>query len=76
LVGVAILSLIVCVAAYFKSDWLKPGVALNPDTVNDMRILIKSATFIIIPSMSVLLIFSSCLIWKLSNKLDDDKGPK
>lgn len=72
----AIPCLILCVAAYFKSDWLKPGAALNPDTVNHMRILIKTAIFIVIPALSILIILSSYLIWKLSNKLDDDKSPE
>jgi len=73
---VAILSLICCVKWYVQSDWLKPRAALDPDVVNDMRWIIRIAAFVVIPALSILLILSSRLIWKLSNKLGDKKDPK
>jgi hypothetical protein len=76
LLAVAILCLIFCIKWYVQSDWLKPGANINPDTVNAMRGMIRVAAFVIIPALSILLILSSRLIWKLSSKLDDDKGPK
>jgi hypothetical protein len=76
LLAVAILALIFCTKWFVQSDWLKPGAALNPDIVNAMRGMIRVATFVIIPALSTLLIWSSRLIWTLSNKLDDDKGHK
>jgi hypothetical protein len=76
LLAVAILCLIFCVKWYVQSDWLKPEAAINPDVLNTMRGMIRVATFVIIPSLSILLIISSRLIWTLSNKLDNDKGSK
>jgi len=76
LFAVGIFCLTYCVYAYIKSDYLQSGAALNPDTVNTMREIIKVASFVVIPALSVLLILSSRLIWKLSNKLDAEKDSK
>jgi hypothetical protein len=76
LLAVAILCLIFCIKWYAQNDWLKPEAAINPDVLNAMRGMIRVATFVIIPSLSILLIISSRLIWTLSNKLDNDKGSK
>ncbi|HEV2435333.1 MAG TPA: hypothetical protein VG077_04985 [Verrucomicrobiae bacterium] len=70
---VAILSLVFCIKWYVQSDWLKPGAAINLDIVSAMRGMIRVATFVIIPALSILLILSSRLIWKLSNCLGGDK---
>jgi hypothetical protein len=72
LFAVGILALISCIHAYFKSDFLKPGAVLNPGVIDAMRGIIKVANLVVIPGLSVLLIFSSRLIWVLSNKFDGD----
>lgn len=69
----AVISLILCIHAYFKGSFLDTGSAFSPELVNDMRMIIKVAVFIVIPALSILLIFSSRLIWRLSKELNNDR---
>ena len=69
LLAIGILALSLCVKWYIQSDWLKPGAAVNPDEISAMRGCIKVATFVVIPSLAILLVLSSRLIWTLSKKL-------
>lgn len=71
-VAIAILGLASCIHGYFKSSFLVDGSASNADMVHDMRMLIKVATFIVIPGLSILLILSSVYIWRLSKEIGND----
>ena len=70
LIAVAIFALFTCTYWYFKNNFLKIGGPFNADMVNAMRMIIKVSDFWIIPCLSILLILSSLLIWKLSNRLE------
>jgi hypothetical protein len=70
--GVAVISLVGCIHGYLRGSFLKSGSAFNAELVDDMRVIIKVATFIVIPGLSILLIFCSRLIWKLSKEIRDD----
>jgi hypothetical protein len=72
IVALAILALALCIHVFFNSNYLKTGSAFNADLVNDMRMIIKVATFIVIPGLSILLILSSRLIWQLCKEIGND----
>jgi hypothetical protein len=74
--AVAIFALSSSVNCYFRSDYLNPKIPLDPDIIGTMRSIIRVETFEIMPSMSVMLILCAHLIWKLSNRIDDDKAPR
>jgi hypothetical protein len=73
LLAAAVLSLGQCAYVFFNQNFLKSGSAYNPVLVNDMRVMINVANDIVIPGLSILLVFSSHLIWRLSNKIEEDK---
>jgi hypothetical protein len=70
LLVVGILVLTCCIKMDIQSNWLKHDAIVNPDIVKYMRECIQVATFVVMPSLSLLLILSARLIWKLSKKLD------
>jgi membrane protein YdbS with pleckstrin-like domain len=72
----AALCLIFCIKAYFTGNYLHDRVPLNLDEAAIVMKMIRCAIFLVMPALSVLLILSSRLIWRLSNKLDDEKGTK
>ena len=69
---VAILGLGSCIRAYFYSGFLVDGSAFNAVMVHDMRMIIKVGTFWVLPALSILLILSSCVIWRLTGQIDNE----
>jgi hypothetical protein len=72
----SIFCLVTCVYVYLHCWYLKPGAVLRPDVVEDMRQMIFIQAFIIIPAISVLLMVSSRIIWKLCRLTDEINDPK
>jgi hypothetical protein len=65
----AILFLVFSIKTYFTGSYLRVGAPLDPDQVVAMVKMLKCAIFGLMPSLSILLIICSRIIWKLSNQL-------
>jgi hypothetical protein len=70
----AILCLIFSVKTYFTGSYLRVGAPLDPDQVVIMVKMLKCAIFGLMPSLSILMIMCSRLIWKLSNQLNNENS--
>jgi hypothetical protein len=76
IIGAGCLAL--CIKSYIKGSFLKAGAPIDPSptVIEDLRKMIRSGFFWIIPGMSVLLLINSHLMWSASKRFDSDKQDK
>jgi hypothetical protein len=69
LFALSVLNLIMCARWYLGDSWLRPEAPTNPAQIGDMKKLIIVAMFFVLPILSLLIMMSSRVIWKLSNQI-------
>ena len=74
-VFIGVLCLALCIKVYIKGSFLEAGAPIdpNPQMIESMRVMIRSASFGIIPGLSVLLFISAFLLWVASKKFDAEQ---
>jgi hypothetical protein len=72
----AVFCLANCIYLGVKSAWLMPDALVNSKQIRDMKCALLAASFIIVPALSIMLILSARIIWKLSNRLENEEDPK